>query len=128
MKTFKKILAFGLMVMGLMTVGCSKDSGSSNNGYHWVGNSCYSSNNQYVSSSYCQNNTNSQYYYEGNICRDRTTGYQVNTYLCQQTSTGYGQQCFGYYTWNNQTVYCSGYDCRGWNLISQQTGQSVFCQ
>lgn len=97
-----------------------------------------------------------QYTYVGNQCIDQTTGIAVNVQLCQQamnnqyscvlTATGQvvpmancqgqgngmGQQCYGQYYYNQggyqQVVTCAGANCRGYTLISQQTGQQVLCQ
>ncbi|MNK11945.1 hypothetical protein D3C87_299960 [compost metagenome] len=136
MKTLKSILAFSLMAMGLLTMGCSKDSGSSNNnGYYYNNGVCYNGNQQ-VNYTYCQNNNvNNNYYSDGGICRDRTTGYQVNMTMCNNNNgynNGYGQQCIGLYWWDSyqgrQQVQCNGMDCRGWTLTSVTTGQSTMCQ
>ena len=88
---------------------------------------------QIVATQLCQQNNNGLYQYNmQGICIYTPTGQQAPAQYCQQQS-GYG--CVGQY-WNpmnggyyiNCTTTAYGNSCRGMQLISVSTGQTVYCQ
>ncbi len=104
------------------------------NGYQYVNGICiYTATGQQAPAQYCQQ-TNTQYQYVNGICIYTPTGQQAPAQYCQQ-SVGGTQACVGQYfypqynTYINCTTNAYGANtCRGMQLVSLSTGQSVYCQ
>lgn len=137
-----------LFALGLFGCGSSGSSGSSGGGttavvstgysYNTYGQCVQTSTGQIVTSTYCTTANTGYSYNTSGQCIQTSTGQIVTTAYCQTgyATTGYGTtgygttygQCVGYYYYNGQLSYCNGYNCRGYTLISAQTGQQVTCQ
>ena len=126
------------VVVGLF--GCAKTD-NNNNGVHQ-----YSMNQNGVcmdlttgaqaAPAYCNGMTSAYgggYYLTGNgtICMSSATQQQVPLNYCQNAA-GMGNQCYGQYVFTQsgymQQVTCNGANCRGYTLIQQSTGTTVYCQ
>ena len=150
------ILLFSVALIGF---SCAKKENGNNvnpvNQFAFVNNQCVNqTNGQPADPSLC-NNINNGYTFQNGICIQTANGLQVQPSLCQnagasayscivtatgqpvpssycQSNTGYGQQCYGAYIYNqngvSQQVQCAGANCRGYTLVSQTNGQQVTCQ
>lgn len=155
LKNIFKVIALGIMTLGL--ANCSKDSGggSSNNQYVMQGNMCYRVvNGQYqqeYNTSLCYNNqynNGNQYVMQNGMCYRVQNGQyfqEYNTSLCYNNNGGINngqitQVCSGYYNDGMRTALCTPgangiqyqgqylvMNCSGYTLYNQQ-GQIVRCQ
>lgn len=107
------------------------------NGYQYnVSGQCVQvSTGQIVNSQLCQMSTNSGYQYVNGICIYTATGQQAPVQYCQQSGGNGYQTCVGqyYYPQYNSYINCTSNayganTCRGMQLVSLSTGQTVICQ
>lgn len=108
---------------------------SMTNGYQYnaQGICIYTATGQQAPTQYCQQSNGMYQYYNG-ICVQTSTGQQVPAQYCQQSGNGM-QACVGQYyypqysTYINCTTNAYGANtCRGMQLVSLSTGQTVYCQ
>jgi len=133
----KLLLSLSFVVLAF---GCAKESNNSNNnnGVYTMNQygQCQSTNGAIVQSNLCagvyNNNYNTGYQMnQMGQCIQTSNGQVVQYSFCQQNgyNNGYGQQCYGNYSYNGQVYACGiQYNCSGYTVINVQTGQSVYCQ
>jgi len=105
------------------------------NGYQYVNGICiYTPTGQQAPAQYCQQSGTNGYQYVNGICIYTPTGQQAPTQYCQQGGNGM-QACVGqyYYPQYNTYINCTtnaygANTCRGMQLVSLSTGQTVYCQ
>ena len=89
---------------------------------------------QQAPNQYCQQSGMNGYQYVNGICIYTPTGQQAPAQYCQQGGNGM-QACVGqyYYPQYNTYINCTtnaygANTCRGMQLVSLSTGQTVYCQ